>query len=984
MASSSNLELLESELLSSFQNINITSLVEYDKNIIIADSSGVIGAYKKDGKKYVNYKHIQLKARIDKLIVISDLNILYILSGGNLLIYDLPTFVDKSPKDSDKESKDFKDISKIFENKDPKNKGEILVITKKKKGLFFKYHSEMQRVVNRFGLDKDKKQIAANFQDIPEKLIWYGDNICYFTKNKKLNFIFIQGNDENTELVENKPGLDVTNIEIIQTFWFVIDQAGCGMFFELDGQPATKAMIIFNPDDPLIDLGVFNDLYIVALNRKSINIFDINDGQMVQDLNIDTNSNQEFIKKFLSRGNNRIFVVSTTKKDEKEKNFTYNVWEIREITFETQIKVSLKSNQIEKAFNLLNSKLEYNMQKFDFLESFYCDCAWNSLYKRTKEGYEEAENYFSLCNFNPFELIYHFITLLKIRPIHTGYYDINKMPAVVNCQINSKDGNLDDITKTALQMLINTLQVKKVYLLRKNGLLNTEILKGKVRIIPFESARNNILSFESSQNCIINLKDVEPKVLTFFETIKIIDEALLKAMVLLNYNISSIKKIIEEDKCKIDCEIFLLQLKTFKSNMALVCLYKKNKKFADALKILEQYINNNDTTNENEKKEATKLLKSILIGFGKINDYIKPYEEGLKLLIKINYMDAFEVLLENELIPIDEFLEKLLPDEQDNINKRLFLLKMLCEDEKYAAYSNEKYQTLYLNLLIDELFKKLKKDEIPKNKESENFPNEYKDLLELCKKYQNYKQTQLLEKVKNTWMYDVEILLLSQLLKNDEVIKKLIELVKTGHKQFEDIREFCKNNYCNDSDIFKKYFKNLREKYDDKAYEEMKPNFKKEMLKVIDLFISGELLDAEVSKNKNKLELLNILNPKEILTLLPKDWKLNESLDGKDSNKTIFNLMHFYLKEYSIINNNYKRLENLAKMDLTYKQKKLYDLRDKHILLDSNSCCYLCGKKITNNTQFLVYPNGHIYHSKCSPDLHLEIKTGKNFQNFDY
>ena len=94
--------------------------------------------------------------------------------------------------------------------------------------------------------------------------------------------------------------------------------------------------------------------------------------------------------------------------------------------------------------------------------------------------------------------------------------------------------------------------------------------------------------------------------------------------------------------------------------------------------------------------------------------------------------------------------------------------------------------------------------------------------------------------------------------------------------------------------------------------------------------------------------------------------------------------MHFYLKEYTILNNNYKRLENLAKMDLTYKQKQLLDLRDKHISLDVNSSCYLCGKKITNNTPLMIYPNGHVYHAKCSPDLHLEIKTGKNFKNFDY
>ena len=128
-------------------------------------------------------------------------------------------------------------------------------------------------------------------------------------------------------------------------------------------------------------------------------------------------------------------------------------------------------------------------------------------------------------------------------------------------------------------------------------------------------------------------------------------------------------------------------------------------------------------------------------------------------------------------------------------------------------------------------------------------------------------------------MYDIELYLLSQLQRNDEAIKKLIDLVKTKHKEFEDIREFCKINYNNDMDIFKKYFKNLREKYDDKAYEDMKPLFKKEMLKLIDLFINGELLDQEARKNKNKLELLNLLNPKEILTLIPNDWKLNESLD---------------------------------------------------------------------------------------------------------
>ena len=158
MASSSNLELLESEFLSEFANINITSIAEYDSNIIIGDSTGHIGAYKQEGKKLVNYYNNQLKSKIDKLIVVSDLNILYVLSGGNLLLYDLPTFVDKSPKDSDKEAKDFKDIANIYENKHPQNKEDLMIITKKKKVLLFSYKQEMQRLVNKNLFDKDKKQ----------------------------------------------------------------------------------------------------------------------------------------------------------------------------------------------------------------------------------------------------------------------------------------------------------------------------------------------------------------------------------------------------------------------------------------------------------------------------------------------------------------------------------------------------------------------------------------------------------------------------------------------------------------------------------------------------------------------------------------------------------------------------------------------------------------------------------------------------------
>jgi len=140
-------------------------------------------------------------------------------------------------------------------------------------------------------------------------------------------------------------------------------------------------------------------------------------------------------------------------------------------------------------------------------------------------------------------------------------------------------------------------------------------------------------------------------------------------MVLLNMDLSLIEEIIENDQYKTDySEQFLSKINTFTSNMALAYIYKKQKKFNEALKILEPYINN--TEKEDENKHAVYLLKKILISFGKNHAYNEIYEQGLKILLNHHQMDAFEALLCNELISIDNFLEKILIDEPANISKR--------------------------------------------------------------------------------------------------------------------------------------------------------------------------------------------------------------------------------------------------------------------------------------------------------------------------
>ena len=966
---STNLELFEAESIQDFPKKIITSILEYNKDLLIGDSTGLIGLYKFDNMKLVEYKHLQMKSKIDRMFI-PEIDVLYFLSGGNIYLYLLPEFNDKTPRETDKESKDFKDIAQIVND----DKSELLIISKKKKIIFHYYEMELQRSFAKEYKDKEGKVISLSVDDIPEKIIWHGNSICYNTKAGKVFFITFKKNKDIAEISENKQDLPADNFIYIQSSWIILT-GDCGLYFKLNGSPMSKNPINFEHGQTMLDLKVLNDMHIIALYKQNINIYENINGTCVQKIDIKLENIEG--RQFFENGQKKIFLISANRKDEKAKDFSCNLTVMKEFSFEKQIKLSIKKDEIKQAFNLLNTKLDYNMEKFNFLETFYLDCAWNSMKKKTKEGYEEAEKYFSLSNFNPFELIYHFIKLLKIKPIHVGFEEIEKLkPEIIQCQIISSNEGLDNISKIALQMLISVLKIKKNHIIKINSISNK---KNEIKTV----LKNNIVSFESSQICAINLKNVEPKEIQVSEAIKMIDEALIKSMVLLRYDISLIEEIIEGEYYGInDFETFLSKIKSFTSSMTLSYIYKKSKKYNEVFKILEPYIHNINLIDEN--KQAVNLVKNILISFGKQKYYLEIFEQGLKLLIKNNHLAAFEVLLSHEIISIEEFMSKYLSNEQTDQNKKEIFLKLLCEDKKYAKYSNEKYQTLYIQILINVLFNKLKKDSIPGNKEQEKFPKEYNSFKEVLINYKCYNKSQILELIKNTWMYDVEILLLSKLEKNEEAIKKMIELIKANLKTFEDIREFCKINIINDNEIYKKYFQSLREKYDDKQWEQMKPNFKKEMLKLIYLYLNGQLIDEKDKKNKTKLEMLNMLNPKDILSLIPSDWKLNEALDENDNEKTIYSLMHFYLKEYYVIDTNYKRLENLAKMDLINKQKKLCDLREKSININSDTSCFLCGKKITNNTQFHIYPNGHIYHSTCSPDLYLEIKTGKNFKNFDY
>ena len=133
----SSLQLFEKEYLNEFQKTNITAIVAFENLIIFGDYNGFLYVYKKENKNLSQTNQLQVsKSKIDTLIVVNKEKILYVLTGGNLLVYEIPGFNSKTPKEADKESKDLKDVVKIVGNQNEENNNQLCIINKKKNYFF--------------------------------------------------------------------------------------------------------------------------------------------------------------------------------------------------------------------------------------------------------------------------------------------------------------------------------------------------------------------------------------------------------------------------------------------------------------------------------------------------------------------------------------------------------------------------------------------------------------------------------------------------------------------------------------------------------------------------------------------------------------------------------------------------------------------------------------------------------------------------------
>jgi hypothetical protein len=81
--------------------------------------------------------------------------------------------------------------------------------------------------------------------------------------------------------------------------------------------------------------------------------------------------------------------------------------------------------------------------------------------------------------------------------------------------------------------------------------------------------------------------------------------------------------------------------------------------------------------------------------------------------------------------------------------------------------------------------------------------------------------------------------------------------------------------------------------------------------------------------------------------------------------------MTYSLTLYSIINNNFNKIEKLMNTESKYKLKTLYELKNNNVQIESYSICNYYKKKIGENI-FVIYLNKQIYQENCVQNQNFE------------
>ena len=966
------------ESISSITAVNIS-----DKHLITGDEQGNLIVYEFGEKGLIVCKKSTpgSKTRIDKIVTHHSRKIAFVLVGGEVYYVKLPLMqVVQSLFKT-------KDTINIFLNRDDiGSENMILVLNKKKKLKLYELNITSDKVI----CIEKKLFKEITLEDFPKCAIWTARNYFVYSinledgKNCSSNWINL---DKDILKSDKFPG----SVEISDLGEKVAVTNGNYTFFMRDG-----SSFQINPLTHLeSDFRAFCEFknHLVVLYGKSIGIF--KEGQQKYNIVETIPLDEGDIGKFIVASKYKLAVVTESGKK-------IHVIEFQERPYEDQIKILIDEKQYDKGLEKLIENIDPDdPNRQQKVEDVFLDCAWGCL-EGDKKDFDSSIKYISLTNFNPFEFMYMFFESLYVDIIHTDKATEIKDRKKENQFFGLSAG--EEEQNDAYKYLIQILKLKRDYILEK-------IVK------PDKSAEieTKKITFSSSKRSKINLSDSKIEI-TIRDTFYAINSTLIKSMIKIKADPKEIESVLDNETINnskfddFDKDEFFKEEKNKNLDEAKFTLsYILEKKGNNFQKALEQWESFGRSNNKKYSLIAKDRTKKIFYKFKETKnteryEKEKLFRKYIQWLLEKYQNEAFEVVIQTELVSNKIFLEDIIPE----FNKNRTDGKIEDLKEKFLEYCNnnqktENYQTQLLQLYADKLFKLAGHEKKPEKLEGE-IGRYYNLFMEIIQSEDSvYNKKTILDYINNSWLFKPRIYLYSQLKEYDLAMKDLFIQAK-DEKSFKDIEEFCQANESTHHEIFQDLYKYLSKEV--REYQErIDENLQK--LDDIEKKLKNEnYMDKDENKNNLEEEIKSLKEniqkdeeskepfEKEMLNILKNHGKIDEldpikALEFANDHWNVcadnefFDYLMDVVKEYTVSGNEYKITKNLSEIGLIYKEKESYEFKKKNVTIDSDKACDLCKKKI-GSTIFVVYPNLKVYHSKCASSPNIDPLTGVDFSKKKY
>lgn len=898
--------------LGSYNETKISALALYDNLLLLGDEKGSLMGFpftqngQIDKSEKINLQKYGKK--IEKIVVSYPKAVAFVLVNLHVLVFSLPNL--KQICELEKHTS----VGIAIDACDKVECARLLTISKKRKVRQYQF-DKLKSTITLI----EKKELVLD--ETPEVYEWYGTYLCYKHKNK-IHWVELNSGKKETGDFPNKKHL------VYVTDGLLASSIYNGVFLKEGGIPISIDSLTYQ--SKFIEVGEFRS-YLVALHEDSMLFFVKGEKKYKQIQKIDVPEGE--IGKTIAITNNAIVLMAMDNK----KNYSFYL--IEELPYVLIIGSLLNKGKYNDALVKLNENIpSTDPNKPKMVENFFLNCSWMCIINK---NFKLAYEYGHISNFNPFEYIYIYYTLIPMTILHKDCVDSITSQLSMN-QIRQLIEDKDKEIKIpeAYEFLQRILQFKRRYIISR---------------YEFPRDSNEVMTFDSSNYSLINLSSSNTQI-KLGELLNMINITLVKVMIQSKRPPKELASIIDTPffTCIGICDFlkddFFKNTQTSERDVAMAYFYEKKGDYGNALKIWKDFgINQN--VDKKIKEEAIERTKGIFIKFKgetlgkeKNSNLYKIYSEWLL----DNYPEqSFDVQIKTSIVDHDYYISSIL----FNIEKKKPETNLR---ERFLALLNERnptttYQTKLLELYIDIL--------LSENLDEEKKTKYYKLFMDIIQADKIcYNESFLLEKIKGTWLIDAEVYLYSKCHLHSVALDKLLEGIESGRNNFYMIEEYCEENMADKPDILTEYFQKLLKKKNELVQDNKDDKLDKyteEMLNLLEKY--GDITQ---------------LDPIYTLENLPPNINACDGILHEYINKVI--------KEYTSLNNKYTLTKSLSDMALIYKEKEVLDAKEKYVSIESDTICELCKKKI-GNTIFYVYPNMMIFHSKCAQNISICPTTGVDF-----